>query len=126
MNKEKELTKHLRKLFSNSRKHRQDKVENEWKNSMDWFMGSQSLRRRGENAMPSNFAPIIYGESDTQTNLIFANLMTVIPFLSNRTPNVVLKPIVNTLAPHATETSSLINRIFHRNDVIDRQAEMVT
>lgn len=121
---QKKLTKSLNILYGKAKKYREGEVKSDWKNSLEWFKGNQSLASPAQSLPTAISGPPT--EADSQTNLIFSALMTIVPFLANRSPNVVLKPIVSTLDRHASEISECINRVFHRNDVIDRQGEMVT
>jgi len=87
-------------------------TDDEWKENLAWFKGEQTQDKVGWKA-------------NTVTNFLFSQIMTIVPILANRIPEVSLKPITENLTREADVLSKLINRTFIRNELIGRQVELV-
>lgn len=104
----------MQALLAKASKAREEHSQ-KWTENLDFIKGEQTLGITGTRA-------------DTQTNFLFAQMMTIIPILANRLPEVKLTPISESqeFAQISKLVSSLINRIFRRNDLVKRQQELVT
>jgi hypothetical protein len=105
----------LEKLYKHAEEARADETK-KWKEYLDWFKGEQEIKDRPEF------------KANTVTNFLFSQLWTMVPILTNRLPEVVLKPVVagsNAHKKYADFLSEEINRVFHRNAFHLLQQELV-
>lgn len=119
---EKRRAKNLHTILGSAKKYREAQIGKDWENSMKWFTGDQYTHGKSGSVL-DGITP--QNTDDTVTNLIFAHIMTMVPFLSNRVPSVDTRPINDTIADIANELGKNLTRMFVNNDVVDRQEEMV-
>jgi len=105
----------LHNFFVKAKEHRSSvlKLDEKWRENLEYLKGEQKLGGDGDR-------------SDTVTNFMFAQIMTMVPILSNRMPDIAVTPIRAEHEAHAKLLAFLINRIIKANDFITRQAELVT
>ena len=120
---EKRRTKSLNTILGGAQKYREAQVGNDWENSLKWFKGDQYMHGKTGSSVLSGITPS--SQTDTVTNLIFAHIMTMVPFLSNRVPSINTRPINAAIEEQANELGKNLTRMFLNNDVVDRQEEMV-
>jgi hypothetical protein len=108
--------KRLRHLLAQAKKIRKAKYDERWDEALEWLKGNQEIRSGDTDP---DF------RSDTVTNFLFAQIMTIIPVLANRTPQVAITPLTEQAKPKADKLMELIDRIFRHNDFIIRQNEMI-
>jgi len=106
--------KHLSDLLDDAKKYRKTHYDDRWNENLRWIKGQQQLQTG------SDF------KSDTVTNFLFAQIMTMLPVLSNRVPEISLTPIDPQHKPHAELLTNKISLCLNNNDYISRQTEMVT
>jgi hypothetical protein len=108
--------KRLRHILDQAKKFRKGKYDERWDEALEWLKGNQFIR--GGEADPDF-------RSDTVTNFLFAQIMTIIPILANRMPQVSITPLTEEAKPKSDKLMELIDRIFRHNDFIIRQNEMI-
>ena len=100
-------------MLDESKRSRGDVTE-KWKEYIRWLRGDQELEERADF------------QANTVTNYLFAQVMTEVPILTAGMPEINLIPEVDQLQEHADLIERLIKRIFVRNDLPQRQVELVT
>jgi len=115
---------HLQRLLDDARKYRKSKYDKIWDETNKWFLGEQQLRSGGDTPGGGNMNDSF--RSDWVTNFMFALIMTEVPILANRSPEVSLTPIDPKFEAHAGLLNELIPRVYNINDYVIRQTEMVT
>jgi hypothetical protein len=88
-----------------------------WEEYLDALIGDQQIGGRE-----------LHGKFDTVTNLLFSQVMTIVPILTANIPSVSLVPEYDTeyWKRRGKLLERLINRIFRRNEITERMAEAVT
>ena len=112
---EKDRVKRLRHLLTRAKEYRKDHYDATWKEALEWFKGNQHLRDQAKNDDEYR--------SNSVTNFLFSQIMTIVPILSNRMPQLSITPITQEGKPKSDKLMELIHRILRHNDFIIRQNE---
>jgi len=88
-------------------------IERQWDKSMRWFNGKQEPAIRGDR------------KAVTVTNIVFAQIMTILPILANREPRISLTQLDGDKNEKTYELERIITRVIRRNDFIAIQTRAV-
>lgn len=107
-----QLAKDLQVMLAAAKKQRREK-DDIWKENLDWLLGKQQLNKP-------------QWKSNTVTNFLFSQIMTIVPKLAGGIPEFDIRPEVPDMQGQADEISRLIRRTMIRNDFDRRQVENMT
>lgn len=99
-------------MLAAAKKQRREK-DDIWKENLDWLLGKQQLNKP-------------QWKSNTVTNFLFSQIMTIVPKLAGGIPEFDIRPEVPDMQGQADEISRLIRRTMIRNDFDRRQVENMT
>lgn len=103
----------LNELKNQAVKFRRDSGEDaRWKENLEWLKGEQMLDKAR-------------WKSNTVTNYLFSQVMTIIAIMANRLPQISIRGINPDMQPLGEALERVINRILRRNDFITLQAELL-
>lgn len=103
-------------LYKQAVKARQPQTA-KWNRALKWFKGEQKIRERSSK------------RANTVTNYLFSQVMTIIPMLADRFPEINAKPVDENNELHIEQGKSVtekLNRIYRRNNIHVIQAQAVT